>query len=91
MGKTALLRAFCASQPVTLRVLWGACEPLRTPHPLGPLLDVAEATGGRLRKLVEAAGRPHEVAAALLAELGSARPRCSCSRTSTGPTKPRST
>ncbi len=69
VGKTALLRAFCAGQPETLRILWGACEPLRTPHPLGPLLDVAEDTGGELQALVEAAARPHEVMSALLGEL----------------------
>jgi ATP/maltotriose-dependent transcriptional regulator MalT len=68
VGKTALLRAFCDAQPEPVRILWGACEPLHTPHPLGPLLDVAEATGGRLQELVESA-RPHEVAVALLAEL----------------------
>ncbi len=69
VGKTALLRAFCASRSERLRILWGAGEPLHTPHPLGPLLDVAEATGGRLAELVETAARPHEVASALLAEL----------------------
>jgi DNA-binding CsgD family transcriptional regulator/tetratricopeptide (TPR) repeat protein len=69
VGKTALLRAFCENQPEKVRILWGACEPLHTPHPLGPLLDVAETTGGRLRELVEAAGRPHEVASALVSEL----------------------
>ncbi len=69
VGKTALLRAFCASRSERLRILWGAGEPLYTPHPLGPLLDVAEATGGRLAELVEAAAKPHEVASALLAEL----------------------
>jgi DNA-binding CsgD family transcriptional regulator/tetratricopeptide (TPR) repeat protein len=69
VGKTALLRAFCEEQPGKVRILWGACEPLHTPHPLGALHDVAETTGGRLQELVEAAGRPHEVAAALVGEL----------------------
>ena len=67
VGKTALLRRFCDAHPA--RVLWGACEPLRTPRPLGPFLDVAEATGGELADLVAGAARPHEVAAALLGEL----------------------
>jgi DNA-binding CsgD family transcriptional regulator/tetratricopeptide (TPR) repeat protein len=69
VGKTALLRAFCAAQGDGVRILWGACEPLRTPRPLGPLVDVAEATGGELQELIEAGARPHEVATALLAEL----------------------
>jgi DNA-binding CsgD family transcriptional regulator/tetratricopeptide (TPR) repeat protein len=69
VGKTALLRAFCGDQAGTMRILWGGCEPLHTPHPLGPLLDVAEMTGGRLRELVESAARPHEVVSALISEL----------------------
>jgi hypothetical protein len=69
VGKTALLRTFCAGQDGAVRTLWGVCEPLRTPRPLGPLLDVAEVTGGELGALVARAARPHEVAAALLQEL----------------------
>lgn len=69
VGKTTLLRQFCATQGPSVRALWGACEPLRTPRPLGPLLDVAEATGAELAELVAQVARPHEVAAALLSEL----------------------
>jgi DNA-binding CsgD family transcriptional regulator/tetratricopeptide (TPR) repeat protein len=67
VGKTALLQAFCAAQDA--RILWGACEPLRTPRPLGPLADVAETTAGELQDLTTAGARPHEVALALLREL----------------------
>ncbi len=69
VGKTALLRAFCETQRPPVRVLWGAGAPLRTPQPLGPLIDVAEAVGGELGELVAGAPRPHEVAVALLREL----------------------
>ena len=41
IGKTALVRAFCSAHP-EVRVLWGACDALYTPRPLGPLLDLAE-------------------------------------------------
>ena len=37
-------------------------------------MDVAEATGGELEELVEAAARPHEVTAALLRELRARAP-----------------
>jgi DNA-binding CsgD family transcriptional regulator/tetratricopeptide (TPR) repeat protein len=74
VGKTVLLRSFCEAQRRPVRTLWGACEPLRTARPLGPLLDVAEATGGELEELVEAAARPHEVAASLLRELRARAP-----------------
>jgi predicted ATPase len=41
-GKTALLKHFCANASDRPRVLWGDCDPLFTPRPLGPLLAVAE-------------------------------------------------
>ena len=52
-----------------MRVLWGACESLLTPHPLGPVLDIAEACGGELEELVSSGARPYEVAAGLVREL----------------------
>jgi tetratricopeptide (TPR) repeat protein len=67
VGKTTLLRRFCEMSDA--RVLWGACEPLRTPPPLGPFLEAAEATGSELAALVAGSPRPHEVAAAVLDEL----------------------
>jgi DNA-binding CsgD family transcriptional regulator len=67
-GKTALLRRFCDDQSV--RILWGACDPLFTPRPLGPLLGVADEVGGELAAAVGSGGAgPHEVTAALAAEL----------------------
>jgi DNA-binding CsgD family transcriptional regulator len=69
VGKTALLRCFCEGDGGSARVLWGACDPLFTPRPLGPLLDVAETTRGELAELLERGARPHGVAAALMREL----------------------
>src|SRR3954470_22426843 len=57
------------------RAFWGACEPLRTPRPLGPLVDVAGAIGGELEDLVAEAGRPYDVAMALLHELRGRPPK----------------
>ena len=71
IGKTALLRGFGASVAGAARVLWAACDHLFTPRPLGPFLDLAEAAGGRWAARVVDAARPYDVAAALLAELGS--------------------
>ena len=69
VGKTALLRRFCDERRRSARVLWGACDPLFTPRPLGPLLDVAEAPAASSRSSSRAAARPHEVVAALAREL----------------------
>ena len=70
IGKTRVLRRFCDLARRSSRVLWGSCDPLFTPRPLGPLLDVAEATGGELEEVVNDGGKPHAVAAALSRELG---------------------
>jgi DNA-binding CsgD family transcriptional regulator/tetratricopeptide (TPR) repeat protein len=47
IGKTALLQEFAQRQS-EVRVLWGACDALITPRPLGPLHDIARQTQGRL-------------------------------------------
>jgi predicted ATPase len=39
IGKTTLASAFCDRHRSGSRVLWGVCDALRTPRPLGPLLD----------------------------------------------------
>ena len=70
IGKTALVRAFCDARRSAARVLWGVCDPLFTPRPLGPLLDIAEVVGGELAELVQAGARPHDVTMALRRELG---------------------
>lgn len=55
IGKTALVERFAAPLRAEGRVLWGACEALFTPRPLGPLHDVALALEDReLLALLEA-------------------------------------
>lgn len=73
VGKTSLLRRFCGEHSPSTRVLWGACDALFTPRPLGPMLDIAVLTGGELERLVEVA-KPHQVAAAFLQELTTGEP-----------------
>lgn len=69
VGKTVLVRAFCDSHGEA-HVLWGACDALFTPRPLGPIVQIAQVTGGRLENVVASAGTPHDVADALVRELG---------------------
>ena len=75
IGKTELLRRFCDEQRSATRILWGACDALFTPRPLGPLIDVAAVTGGELAVLVQS--DPSRTRS---------RPRCSTS--SAGPHRP---
>lgn len=87
-GKTTLLRGFCGSgDPVERgcdvqapgpsvgagQILWGACDPLFTPRPLGPFVDIADEIGGGFRDLVAAGAKPHQVAAALVDQARAAR------------------
>jgi DNA-binding CsgD family transcriptional regulator/tetratricopeptide (TPR) repeat protein len=69
VGKTALLHCFCEDPGGSARVLWGTCDALFTPRPLGPLFDLAEVTGGELEELVAGGAKAHEVVAALAREL----------------------
>jgi len=70
VGKTAIVRLFLQSQKTTSRVHQGACDPLFTPRPLGPFVDVAASVGGELQRVVAADGKPYEVATALMRYLG---------------------
>lgn len=71
-GKTAVVRRFCEEVRGTARVLWGACDALFTPRPLGPLVDIADETGGELARLVDGGSKPYEVAAALMGQIKTA-------------------
>ena len=73
-GKTALARRFAGGHRASARILWGACDALFTPRALGPLLDVAEETGGELADVTARAAEPHDVAAALVRELARRAP-----------------
>lgn len=68
IGKTSLLRHFSKHQRKA-RVLWGACDALFTPRPLGPLHDVAMQAQGDLSAALHSPANANVVFAATLAEL----------------------
>jgi DNA-binding CsgD family transcriptional regulator len=68
-GKTALLRRFCEACGESARVLWGGCDPLFTPRPLGALLAMADGVGGELGEIMAGEVLPHELTVAVLREL----------------------
>jgi DNA-binding CsgD family transcriptional regulator len=53
IGKSTLLREFAATAGKGIRLLWGVCDAMTTPRPLGPLQDVAAGLGSRLQQMVE--------------------------------------
>ena len=74
IGKTALLRQFRGQLPRRVTALWGSCDPLFTPRPLGPLLEPAAELGGEPAELVAAGAKPFDVAVALADALAAIAP-----------------
>ncbi|HEY2693534.1 MAG TPA: AAA family ATPase [Streptosporangiaceae bacterium] len=70
MGKTALVEAFQQHTNRT-RWLWGACDGLLTPRPLGPLFDIAAQLDSELAGLCRAGAPREQLFAAFLAEINS--------------------
>ena len=56
-GKSALVRQFSDSVSGKTRSLWGLCDPLSTPRPLGPLVDIAPQLGEPVSSLLEGGHR----------------------------------
>lgn len=72
IGKTSLVESFVRSQEQGVRVMWGACEALSTPRPLGPLYDIAHELGGKLLEALDADRPPHRLFQAFVDELRTA-------------------
>ncbi len=70
IGKSALVEAFQA-QLHGARWLWGACDGLLTPRPLGPLFDIAMQAGGQFAQLCREGATRDQLFEAFLAELDS--------------------
>lgn len=64
IGKSAVVTAFVAALPVGVRVFYSACDPLSTPVPLGPVLELRDALSpsGAVR-VATALDNPHGPAA----------------------------
>ena len=74
IGKTALVREFCARERLSRRVLWGACDGLRTPRPLAPFVDIAANAGDRFADAIAQGERPARCFDALVDELAGPAP-----------------
>ena len=53
IGKTSLIKYFTNDLNSDTEVLWGACDALFTPRPLGPLYDIAYQIKSNLIKMLE--------------------------------------
>jgi predicted ATPase/DNA-binding CsgD family transcriptional regulator len=72
-GKTALVQRVTRAAGASARVLVGGCDPLSTPRPLGPLVDIAGALRGEVERLLREAAPRDAVFRAFLAELAGGR------------------
>jgi len=69
IGKTSLIEQFTRAHQGSVRVLWGACDSLFTPRPLGPLHDVASQVEGELPALLNSNANRQAIFSACLGEL----------------------
>lgn len=74
-GKSTLIRQFADGAVRRHEVLVGYCEPLSTPRPAGPLLDLAPRLGPDLVELLRTGRREHLLDAALAAMTDGSRAR----------------
>jgi DNA-binding CsgD family transcriptional regulator/tetratricopeptide (TPR) repeat protein len=73
IGKTALLRRLAEDASSSSRVLWGKCDELFTPRPLGPMFEIA-GTSGPLADVLRGETTPYEVASLLIESLAADSP-----------------
>jgi tetratricopeptide (TPR) repeat protein len=66
IGKTRLAREFARRRASSATVLWGGCDDLSTPRPLGPFRDLAMYFGAALRDTLSAHRARGDVFDALL-------------------------
>ncbi len=71
IGKTSLVRHLAAGHDAG-RVLWGGCEALFSPRPLGPVHDMADEFGPGTRAMLGLEGHRAALFTALLADLADA-------------------
>ncbi|WP_111509675.1 ATP-binding protein [Mycobacterium kyogaense] len=68
-GKTTFVEQFISRVDDHTRVLWGACDPLTTPRPLGPLHDVAHDLGPATRRQLADGQQPYDIFASVFDDL----------------------
>jgi predicted ATPase/DNA-binding CsgD family transcriptional regulator len=69
IGKTSLVDNFTRAYQNSVRVLWGACDALFTPRPLGPLHDIAMELEGKLPEFLNSNGDRQAIFSTCLLEL----------------------
>ena len=71
-GKTSFVEAFVERWVNDERLLWGACDPLPTPRPLGPVHDFADRLAPGTQTALDESGVPYDIFEAVYQDLKSA-------------------
>ena len=71
-GKTSFVEAFVDRWVKDERVLWGACDPLPTPRPLGPIHDVANRLAPATQTVLAESEAPYDIFDAVYDDLRTA-------------------
>jgi DNA-binding CsgD family transcriptional regulator len=71
-GKTSFVEAFADSWVNDERLLWGACDPLPTPRPLGPVHDFADRLAPATRSALDESAQPYDIFEAVYEDLKTA-------------------
>jgi len=69
IGKTSLVTRFTQDLEAGERVLFGTCDDLLIPRPLGPIRDLVGTVSAPLEEALAAGAASHEIQSLLLAEL----------------------
>jgi DNA-binding CsgD family transcriptional regulator/tetratricopeptide (TPR) repeat protein len=69
IGKSSLVAQFVAGLAPATRVLFGTCDDLTTPRPLGPIVDFGGSVSAPLERALATGAAPHEIQRLLVAEL----------------------
>jgi ATP/maltotriose-dependent transcriptional regulator MalT len=69
IGKTSLVTQFVGGLDAGSRVLYGTCDDLSIPRPLGPLRDLVGGVSPALEQALATGAAPHDVQTLLIAEL----------------------
>jgi DNA-binding CsgD family transcriptional regulator len=71
-GKTSLVESFVEGWVRDERVLWGVCDPLPTPRPLGPIHDLEHRLAPATRDMLRRCDQPYDIFAAVFDDLRTA-------------------
>jgi DNA-binding CsgD family transcriptional regulator len=69
IGKTSLVTQFARDASAAARTLFGTCDDLSIPRPLGPVRDLVGSVSPQLEEALSGDVAPHEIQTLLVAEL----------------------